>query len=104
VNLTAAQSRELQQALRQHPALYLPARKGVATRIAGLGLFEISGEGFRLTKEGLDLAARLGAQRIIDRVNDARAPAAAAPPRPTPLDGPGVPPTNWPFPCSAHAW
>ena len=52
--------------------------EAVANRIAGMGLFEISGEGYKLTQEGLDLAARMGAQRIIDRMNDARQPAAAA--------------------------
>jgi len=103
MKLTAAQHKELQLALRQHPSLYAPPRKAVANRIAGMGLFEISGKGYKLTQEGLDLAARIGAQRIIDRVNDARQPAAAASIA-SPSPAPGAPPANWPFPISAHAW
>lgn len=68
-----------------------------------MGLLEISGDGFKLTKEGLDLAARVGAQRIIDRVNDARLPAPQTL-RVSPPEVPGGRPANWPFPVSAHAW
>src|SRR5687767_11804368 len=38
MKLTAAQNRELQLALRQHPTIYAPSRKAVAARIAGMGL------------------------------------------------------------------
>lgn len=103
MKLTASQTKELQLALRQHPGIYRPARKAVATRLTGMGLFEITGDGFKLTKEGLDLAVRVGAQRIIDRVNEAR-PAAAVAVRPTSRQGPAGPPTHWPFPVSGHDW
>jgi len=103
LKLTPSQSKELQLALSQHPGIYTPARKAVATRIAGMGLFEISGDGFKLTKEGLDLAARVGAQRIIDRVNETRPATAEAPRAASPQRPPGAP-DDWPFPVSGHAW
>jgi hypothetical protein len=99
--LTAAQARELLGALRQHPAPYEPARKTVATRLTNLGLLEVaSGNGFRLSAAGLDAAARLQAQAIIDETNATKLERRAA----AVQSGVKGPPPGWPFPISAHRW
>lgn len=102
LRLTAGQCRELAMALSKHPRPYQPARKAVAARMAAMGLLEPTDGGFRLTPAGLDAAARQGAQRIIERVNEARATAAL--PGRAAGAGPGAAPANWPFPVSGHAW
>ena len=89
-------------ALRAHPAPYLPGSKAVAKRLFAAGMFRTIGEGaqqrYALSTQGVDHAARLGAQRVIDSVNEAAQKRA----------GPGTPagaaPKNWPFPVSGHQW
>jgi hypothetical protein len=100
VKLTPAQERELLNALRAHPAHYLSRSTGVATRLCAAGLLLKAGEGappsYVLSRQGLDQATRLTAQRLIDSVNDVAAKKAA--------QGPAAAPKNWPFPVSGHQW
>lgn len=100
--LTAAQARELLCALRRHPASYEPPRKAASERLAKLGLFERASKGgYRLSEGGLDAAARLQAQAIIDQANATKLARRAAAGH---SDGATEPPPDWPFPISAHRW
>lgn len=103
--LTPAQNAALLDALRQHPKIYAPRARAVASRLVAAGLFASSGEGFRLSAAGLDLGARLSAQQVIDAVNKKRAMRESEPTSTSPNDSSSDGrPVNWPFPISAHDW
>jgi hypothetical protein len=121
--LTPAQTAQLLDALRVHPAAHRPRARAVARRLVAAGLFKAepskSDSDFALTAEGMDQAARLSAQRVIDAVNSGRAeresgrkergaalshnPLAPDTSSPPSAAAGGRPP-NWPFPVSAHDW
>lgn len=110
--LTPAQERVVIEALRSHPTpLRQPSARVSAALVAG-GLFQRAAEGepsFSLTPHGLDVAARLSAQSVIDAVNARRAAGARTAggqqlaPSPN-RDPPSGKPADWPFPHSGHAW
>jgi len=119
--LTPAQQRELLAALRVHPGLYRPSTTRVAARLCTHGVLQHAADepepAYRLTPVGMDQAARLSAQRVIDAVNARdrarrieRQPHAALQGE-NPAAGDVVTgneasekPGNWPFPVSAHDW
>ncbi len=99
LKLTPAQERELLAVMRIHPAAYQPRAAAVPKRLGALGLLRQLGHqgGFAMTRSGLDHAARVSAQRIIDAVNATPKAERAQ----TREDGA---PHSWPFPVSAYPW
>ena len=110
---TPAQGRALIEALRSHPEpLHQPDAR-VAAALVSAGAFRQARTGresaFALTPHGLDVAARLTAQTVIDAVNTRRAggtlQGAKSGASPDSANGrPAGKPSDWPFPVSAHAW
>jgi hypothetical protein len=113
--LTPAQERVVIEALLSHPTpLRLPAAR-VAAALVAAGVFR-RGAGvepsFSLTPRGLDVAARLSAQSVIDAVNARRAAGVRAATRRAPMppdahtgsERVSSKPADWPFPVSGHAW
>jgi hypothetical protein len=110
---TAAQERVLIEALRSHPQPIQQPNARVAAVLVSAGAFRQAGtEGdssFALTPQGLDFAARLTAQTVIDEVNARRAGGAlqgakSGASASSSNSRPGGKPSDWPFPVSAHAW
>jgi hypothetical protein len=110
---TPAQERELIEALRYHPQPLQQPDARVAAALVSAGAFRQAGtdgeSSFALTPQGLDMAARLTAQTVIDAVNTRRAGGALQEARPSaspggPTSRAGGKPSEWPFPFSAHAW
>jgi hypothetical protein len=116
-HLSKAQTALLLRALSSHPAPVRDASPRVATALRAAGLLAPHGSPqpatYVLTAAGLDAAARLSAQAVIDAVNARRASSDGAKessPRDrgaggdTPSQRPAGAPANWPFPVSGHAW
>lgn len=106
---TPAQQRVLREALRVHPTVLRQPNARVAAALVSAGVFRQAStdveSAFALTPEGLDVAARLGAQRVIDAVNTRRAGDAGRQGAPPPkASSPSGKPADWPFPESGHAW
>lgn len=115
--LSKAQTTLLLRALSSHPAPVRDANPRVATPLRAAGLLAPHGSPqpatYVLTPAGLDAAARLSAQAVIDAVNARKAASArtkVVSPTEPPAGGdspskraPGAP-ADWPFPVSAHAW
>lgn len=110
---TPAQGRALIEALRSHPQPLQQPDARVAAALVSAGAFRKAGtdveSSFALTPHGLDMAARLTAQTVIDAVNTRRAggtrQGAKSGPSPDSANGrPAGKPSDWPFPVSAHAW
>lgn len=99
--LTPAQQRELLDAIRVHPQAYPAGSARVLARLVDLGLAQRVDGGHRLTPAGVDLAAKLGAQRVIDEVAARRTRMRMQSP---PAVAPTGPPPGWPFPVSGHRW
>lgn len=108
--LSPAQERLLVEALRAHPAKLATANRRVAAALESAGLLGRDGT---LTPAGMDMAARMSAQKVIDAVN-ARKNATATrlhhatgqetAPAPGASTRHSSKPRDWPFPESAHAW
>lgn len=109
---TPAQQGVLLEALRVHPTVLQQPNARVAAALVSAGVMRQAStdveSAFALTPEGLDVAARLSAQRVIDAVNTRRAGGAreagrqgAPPPN---ANSPSGKPADWPFPHSGHAW
>jgi hypothetical protein len=75
--LTPAQERVLVEALRAHPTPLRNPTPRVAAALVSAGVFRRAGSdaeaSFALTPSGIDIAARLSAQSMIDAVNARRA-------------------------------
>lgn len=75
--LTPAQERVLVEALRAHPTPLRNPNPRVAAALVSAGVFRRAGSdaeaSFALTPLGIDIAARLSAQSVIDAVNTRRA-------------------------------
>lgn len=114
--LTPAQERVLIEALRVHPAPLRQPNARVATALVSAGAFRPAATdaepSFALTPQGLDVAARLSAQSVIDAVNARRAGGTRQASKPGATPSPANPapdrlsgkPADWPFPESGHAW
>lgn len=116
--LSKAQPALLLRALSSHPAPIRDANPRVATALRAAGLLSpqdaLNPPGYVLTAAGLDAAARLSAQAVIDAVNARRASSsdrrqeAALAERGAvggaPAKRPASAPADWPFPVSGHAW
>ena len=113
--LSKAQTALLLRALSSHPTPVQDANPRVATPLRAAGLLAPHGSPqpatYVLTAAGLDAAARLSAQAVIEAVNARQAAARTKVVSPTePAAGgdspskraPGAP-ADWPFPVSAHA-
>ncbi len=73
LKLTRAQQRELLTVLRVHPAFYRSAKYQLADRLCVAGMLwqtqRPPNAAYQLTPAGVDVAARLSAQQVIDAVN-----------------------------------
>ncbi len=90
--------------LRQHPRPFCPRQRVIAQRLVAAEMLAVLDDGYVLTGTGLDVAARLSAQRVIDAVHEKRRATALTPTSTSPsvrLDGA---PDGWPFHTSAHDW
>lgn len=107
--LSPAQERLLVEALRAHPAKLATANRRVAAALESAGLL---GRDSTLTPAGIDIAARLSAQNVIDAVNARKnatvtrlhAPGQESAPAPGASTRHSSKPPDWPFPESAHGW
>lgn len=113
--LTPAQQRVVIEALRSHPTPLRQPTARVAAALVAAGVFHRAAGGqssFSLTPKGLDVAARLSAQSVIDAVNARRAAGARDATRRAPMppdahtgsERVSGKPADWPFPVSGHAW
>lgn len=106
--LTPSQEKVLLAALRAHPRAVGAGGARTVRSLAGAGLLRegAEGAGQTLTEAGLDVASRIGAQRIIDAANTAgRDNSVLAQSRPgVSTCRAGAPPPGWPFRESHHAW
>ena len=106
---TPAQGRALIEALRSHPEPLQQPDARVAAALVSAGAFRQARTGresaFALTPYGLDVAARLTAQTVIDAVNTRRAGGTRQGAKSgASRGGAAGKPSDWPFPVSAHAW
>lgn len=101
---TPAQAALMMDVLRQHPRPFITPKGAVAQRLVATDMLAARHDGYVLTRAGLDVAARLSAQRVIDAVHEKRSARAANPTPTSPGARADGAPAGWPFQTSAHDW